>query len=116
MATRVARRRGPPCAGSNFNTQAVIVAYQGQSPTSAGIAVESIRREGQLITVRTKEQTASRAVPTTDLSSSFVAVSFPRPPEGVSLTLDNDEDVIKAEQNRYAKRRSYGRRGRYRRP
>ena len=99
----------------NFNTQAVIVAYQGQSPAGAGITVESIRREGQLITVRTKEQTMSRANPTAELSSSFVAVSFPRPPEGVSLSLFNDEDVIKAEQNRYEKRRSLRPRRRYRR-
>ncbi|HEX8495450.1 MAG TPA: DUF885 domain-containing protein [Pyrinomonadaceae bacterium] len=114
-AWRIIGDESRPPPEINFNTQAVIIAYQGQSPTSAGIIVESIRREGQLITVRTKEQTASRTGATANASSSFVAVSFPRPPEGVSLTLDNDEDVIKAEQNRYEKRRSYGRRRRYRR-
>jgi uncharacterized protein (DUF885 family) len=99
----------------NFNTEAVIIAYQGQSPTSAGIAIESIRREGQRISVKTKEQTANANVRPMELSSSFVAVSFPRPPEGSSINVDNEEDVIKAEQNRYEKRRSSKARRRYRR-
>jgi uncharacterized protein (DUF885 family) len=106
-------RRPPP--EINFNTEAVIIAYQGQSPASAGIAIESIRREGQLITVKTKEQTASASVKPAELSSSFVAVSLPRPPEGSFIAVDNDEDVIKAEQNRYEKKRSFRVRRRYRR-
>jgi hypothetical protein len=94
----------------NFNTQAVIVAYQGQAPTSAGVAIESIRLEsivhgGQSIIVKTREQSASPADKSAEPSSPFVAVSFQRPPEGTSISLDNDEDVIKAEQNRYEKRR-----------
>ncbi len=99
----------------NFNTQAVILAFQGQSPTSAGITIETIRREGQLISVKTLEQNASGAARPTEVSSSFVAVSFPRPPEGSSIRFDNDEDVIKAEQNRYEKRRVLRPRRRYRR-
>jgi uncharacterized protein (DUF885 family) len=108
-------RRPPP--EINFNTQAVIVAYQGQSPNGVGIVIYSIRREGQLITVATKAEGANPTGNRTELSSPFVAVSFPRPPEGSSLGTapDNDVDVIKAEQNRYEKGRGLKGRRRYRR-
>ncbi|HEX7998403.1 MAG TPA: DUF885 domain-containing protein [Pyrinomonadaceae bacterium] len=99
----------------NFNTQAVIIAYQGQSATGAGISIETISREGQLITVKTKEQNAGGAARPAELPSAYVAVSFARPPEGSSVRFNNDEDVIKAEQNRYERRRSLRPRRRYRR-
>ncbi|MDX6695004.1 MAG: hypothetical protein QOF02_2607 [Blastocatellia bacterium] len=98
-------RNAPP--DINFNTQAVIVVYQGQSADNAGIAVEKIRRDSQMITIKTAEQKAgSVASRATEAASPFVAVSFPRPPEGSVVRFDNDEEVIKAEQNRYEKKRS----------
>lgn len=106
-------RQAPP--EINFNTQAVIVAYQGQSATSAGIAIERIQRDGQLVTVKTKELTAAGGGRAAEITSSFVAVSFPRPPEGSSVRFDNDEEVIKVEQNRYENRRSLQPRRRSRR-
>lgn len=107
-------RRAPP--EINFNTQSVILVYQGQSQTSGGISVERIRRDAQLVTVRTKEERVlAGAAGAAEPLSSFVAVSFPRPPENSSVRFDIDEDVIKVEQNRYEKRRSSGPRRRYRR-
>ncbi len=109
-------RRAPP--EINFNTQAVVVAHQGQSPMGAGVAIETImvkamRGTMPLVVVKTREQQAAGMLRPTELSSPFVAVSFPRPPEDSSVSLDNDEDVIKAEQNRYEKRRVLRGRGRY---
>jgi hypothetical protein len=106
-------RRAPP--DINFNTQAVIIVYQGMASDNAGIAIESIRRDGQLVTVKTREQKTRAAGGAAGLSSPFVAVSFPRPPEGSFVRFDNDEEVIKAEQNRYEKKRSLRPRRRSRR-
>lgn len=110
-------RRPPP--EINFNTQAVVLVYQGESARGAGISIERIRREGRIISVRVREElTSGGAVQSgpPSMPSPFVAVSIARPPEGSSVRLlVHDEDVIKAEQNRYEKRRSSRARGRYRR-
>jgi uncharacterized protein (DUF885 family) len=110
-------RRAPPSV--NFDTQAVVVVHQGQSPLGAGVAIETImvqamRGTTPLVVVKTREQRATGMPGPGELSSPFVAVSFPRPPDDSSVSLDNDEDVIKAEQNRYEKRRVLRGRGRTR--
>ncbi|MDT4897521.1 MAG: hypothetical protein QOH25_2598 [Acidobacteriota bacterium] len=90
----------------NFNTRAVVIAYQGRKNTGGyGISVAEIRREGTALIVRVNEQRPQPGDMVTEaLTSPFVAVSIPRPPEGVSVKFDGE--VNKIEQNRNVKERS----------
>jgi uncharacterized protein (DUF885 family) len=99
----------------NFNTRAVIVVYQGLKTTGGyGISIAEIRREGTTIKVRVNEQSPKPGdVVTEALTSPFVAVSIPRPPEGALAKYD--DEVKKIEQNRNVNRRSYPPRRRNRR-
>jgi uncharacterized protein (DUF885 family) len=81
---------GRPAPEINFNTQAAIVAFQGQKPTG-GYSVEmvSVRRAGTVLAVRIMERRpASEDITTQVITSPFVAVSIPRPPAGASVRLD----------------------------
>jgi uncharacterized protein (DUF885 family) len=96
-----------PMPEVNFNTQAVVIAYQGLKNTGGyGISVAEIRREGATLIVRVNEQSPRRGDFVTEaLTSPFVAVSVPRPPDGAVVKFDGE--VNKIEQNRNVKERSY---------
>ncbi len=104
-----------PMPEVNFNTRAVVIAYQGLKRTGGyGISIAEIRREGTTLTVRVNEQSPKPGDFVTEaLTSPFVAVSIPRPPDG-SIVKFVDE-VNKIEQNRNVKERSYPLRRRKRR-
>jgi hypothetical protein len=94
----------------NFTTRAVIIAYQGQKTTGGyGISVASVRREGATMIVKVNEQSPKPGDFTPQvLTSPFVAVSIPRPPEGATVKFE--DEVKKLEQNRNVNERSYPRR------
>jgi hypothetical protein len=94
---------GRPLPEINFDTRAVVVAFQGRQPTSGyGIAIEEIRRYGNSYVVRAKEQNpAPNDINAQVLTSPFIAVSILRPPAGALINFE--ADVKKAEQNRYVK-------------
>lgn len=106
--------QGGPTPEINFNTQAVIIAYQGRKSTGGySISMSGIRREGNSLAVRVAENAprpGDRAAQA--LTSPFVAVVIPRPPAGSAVKFETN--VNKAEQNRYLNKRNYRRRGRYR--
>jgi uncharacterized protein (DUF885 family) len=90
----------------NFNTRAVVIAYQGLKNTGGyGISIAEIRRDGMTLIVRVNEQRPKPGDMVTEaLTSPFVAVSIPRPPEGANVKFD--DEVNKIEQNRNVKERS----------
>ena len=103
---------GRPLPEVNFDTEAVILAYQGRQMTGGySINIEGVRREGTSITVRAVEQRPQPGqLQTQMLTSPFVAVIIPRPPPGSIVKFETD--VNKAEQNRYLNKPNYRRRGR----
>jgi uncharacterized protein (DUF885 family) len=104
-----------PMPEVNFNTRAVIIAYQGLKNTGGyGISFTEIRREGATLIARVNEQSPKPGDFVTEaLTSPFVAVSIPRPPDGAIVKFD--DEVKKIEQNRNVKERSYPPRKRNRR-
>jgi uncharacterized protein (DUF885 family) len=104
--------QGRPAPEVNFNTQAIIIAYQGRKNTGGySINISGIRREGTTLTVNANEQAPGASAMTAQmLTSPFVAVIIPRPPN--SSIVKFETDVKKAEQNRYLNKRNYRRRGR----
>jgi uncharacterized protein (DUF885 family) len=102
-----------PMPEVNFTTRAVVIVYQGLKNTGGyGISISEIRREGASLIVRVNEQSPKPGDFVTEaLTSPFVAVSIPRPPEGVSVKFDGE--VNKIEQNRNVNQRSYPPRRRY---
>src|SRR5205085_536332 len=88
-----------------FDTRAVLIVYQGQKRTGGyGISIAEIRREGTTLTVRVNEQTPKPGEMTTEvLTSPFIAISIPRPPEGTVVKFD--DEVKKLEQNRNVNKR-----------
>jgi uncharacterized protein (DUF885 family) len=96
-----------PMPEVNFNTRAVVIAYQGLKRTGGyGISIAEIRREGATLIVRINEQSPKPGDFVTEaLTSPFVAVSIPRPPDGAVVKYD--DEVNKIEQNRNVKERSY---------
>jgi uncharacterized protein (DUF885 family) len=103
----IGRGSSAPMPEVNFNTRAVVIAYQGRKNTGGyGISVAEIKREGTTLIVRVNEQSPKPTDVVTDaLTSPFVAVSIPRPPEGTIVKYD--DEVNKIEQNRNVKERSY---------
>ena len=91
----------------SFDTRAILVVYQGQKRTGGyGISIVEIRREGTALIVRVNEQTPKPGEMTTEvLTSPFIAVSIPRPPEGTVIKFD--DEVKKLEQNRIVNQRRY---------
>jgi uncharacterized protein (DUF885 family) len=108
--------QGRPAPDISFDTRAVIVAFQGQKPTGGyGISIAEIRRDGTDLTVRAREQAPGRNDLTTQaLTSPFVAVSIPRPPEGATVKFA--DNVENPRQNLPARPGSNRRRNIYRRP
>jgi hypothetical protein len=105
----IGRGSSAPMPEVNFNTRAVVIAYQGRKNTGGyGISIAEIRREGLTLIVKVNEQAPKPTDMVTDaLTSPFVAVSIPRPPDG--STVKYDDEVKKLEQNRNLKERSYPR-------
>lgn len=99
----------------SFDTRSVLVVYQGQKRTGGyGISIAEIRREGNTLLVRVNEQTPKPGEMSAQvLTSPFIAVSIPRPPEGVVVKFD--DEVKKIEQNRNVNQRRYTVPRRYRR-
>lgn len=96
-----------PMPEVNFNTRAVVIAYQGLKNTGGyGISVAEIRRESTMLVVRVNEQNPKPGDFVTEaLTSPFVAVSLPRPPDGAIVKFV--DEINKIEQNRNVKERSY---------
>jgi uncharacterized protein (DUF885 family) len=111
----IGRGSSAPMPEVNFNTRAVLIAYQGRKNTGGyNISIAEIRRDGATLVVRVDEQAPKPGDFVTEaLTSPFVAVSIPRPPEGTVAKYD--DEVNKIEQNRNVKERSYPPRRRYRR-
>ncbi|HWT00368.1 MAG TPA: DUF885 family protein [Pyrinomonadaceae bacterium] len=109
----IGRGSSGPMPEVNFNTRAAVVAHQGRQSTGGyGISVAAIRREGQTLVVRVDEQRPGKGdVVTEALTSPFVAVSIPRPPDGVTAKFE--DEVNKIEQNRNVNERSSPARRRY---
>lgn len=111
---------GRPQPEINFNVRAVVVVYQGQKPTGGySIEIAEIRRDGTVLAVKVNERRPAFGDVTTQvITSPFVAVSIPRPPQGASVRLaDEGKRAVKAEtqQNRKIKVRPRRRRSTKRR-
>lgn len=107
-----------PAPEISFETRAVIVVFQGQKPTGGySISIEEIRRDGRNLTLRVNEQTPGRDgnLTTQVLTSPFVAVSIPRPPEGsfakFADSVDNQRQNLPPERKNNRRRRIPRRRG-----
>jgi uncharacterized protein (DUF885 family) len=111
---------GRPQPEINFNSRACIVVYQGQRPTGGySIEITEIRRDGTVLAVKTNERRPAFGDVTTQvITSPFVAVSIPRPPQGASVSLTGEGHggiEPETQQNRKIIVRPRGRRGRGRR-
>jgi uncharacterized protein (DUF885 family) len=111
---------GRPQPEINFNSRACVVVYQGQKPTGGhSVEIVEIRRNGTLLAVEIKERRPAFGDVTTQvITSPFVVVSIPRPPQGASVTLTGEGQSgtePETQQNRKIINRPRGRRGRGRR-
>ena len=108
---------GRPMPEISFDTRAVVVAFQGQKNTGGySISIAEIHRDGRNLTVRTSENAPGRNDITTQaLTSPFVAVSIPRPPEASFIkfadNVDNQRQNLPLEPTNKRRRRVYRRRG-----
>jgi hypothetical protein len=109
---------GRPAPDVTFDTRAVVVVFQGQKPTGGySISIAEIRRDGHDLTVRASENAPGRTgdLTTQVLTSPFVAVSIPRPPEGSFVkfadNVDNQRRNLPLEPTNKRRRRIYRRRG-----
>ncbi|HEY9401633.1 MAG TPA: DUF885 family protein [Pyrinomonadaceae bacterium] len=110
---------GRPQPEINFNSRACIVVYQGQKPTGGySIEIGEIRRDGTVLAVKVAERRPAFGDVTTQvITSPFVAVSIPRPPQGASVRLTGEgqsEVEPETQQNRKIINRPRGRRTRRR--
>jgi hypothetical protein len=111
---------GRPQPEINFNTRAVLVVYQGQKPSGGySIEIAEIRRDGTVLAIKVSERRPAFGDVTTQvITSPFVVVSIPRPPQGASARLsDEGQSGVEAEtqQNRKIRVRPRGRRSTKRR-
>ncbi|MBA3804253.1 MAG: DUF885 family protein [Acidobacteria bacterium] len=108
---------GRPAPEVSFDTRAVVVAFQGQKPTGGySISMAEIRRDGRNLTLRASEIAPGRNDITSQvLTSPFVAVSIPRPPEASFVkfadNVDNPRQNLPLEPGNKRRRRIYRRRG-----
>jgi uncharacterized protein (DUF885 family) len=107
---------GRPLPEVNFSSRACLVVYQGQK-SSGGYSIEvaEIRRDGTVLAVEVKERRPAFGDVTTQvITSPFVVVSIPRPPQGASVRLGGDgasEVEPETQQNRKNRARPRVRRG-----
>ncbi|HYP01578.1 MAG TPA: DUF885 family protein [Pyrinomonadaceae bacterium] len=111
---------GRPQPEINFGSRAVIVVYQGQKPTGGySIEMAEIRRDGTVLALKVNERRPAFGDVTTQvITSPFVVVSIPRPPQGASVRLTdeaNDAAQPETQQNRKIRVRPRGRRSTKRR-
>lgn len=80
---------GRPLPDVNFSSRACLVVYQGQKPTGGySIELTEIRRDGTVLAIKVNERRPAFGDVTTQvITSPFVAVSIPRPPQGASVRL-----------------------------
>lgn len=106
---------GRPLPDVNFDTRAVVLAYQGQQPTGGfSIEVEAVERLGTVLAVKVKERRpASEDITIQVITSPFVAVSIPRPPAGTSVRFAGAE--VKSDEARPERKPTPRRRQRTRR-
>jgi hypothetical protein len=108
---------GRPAPNLSFDTRAVVVAFQGQKPTGGySISIAQILRDGRNLTVHASENAPGRTDITTEvLTSPFVAVSIPRPPEASLIkfadNVDNQRRNLPHEPTNRRRRKVYRRRG-----
>jgi hypothetical protein len=109
----IGRGSSGPIPAVNFNTRAVVIIYQGLKNSGGyGVSISEIRREGTSLLIHATEQSPKPGDMTTAaMTSPFVAVSIPKPPEGSIAKFDDQVNEI--EQNRNLNRRQYPRRTRY---
>ena len=105
-----------PAPEVNFATRAVLVVFQGRQPTGGySIEVAEIRRDGTVLAVKVNERgPAFGDVTTQVITSPFVAVSVPRPPQGATARLVGDaqrDGVQRTQPNRNKTARPPVRRG-----
>jgi uncharacterized protein (DUF885 family) len=84
---------GRPLPDVNFSSRACVVVYQGRKPTG-GYSVElaEIRRDGTVLAIEVRERRPAFGDVTTQvMTSPFVVVSIPRPPQGASVRLTGEE-------------------------
>jgi uncharacterized protein (DUF885 family) len=88
---------GRPAPDISFDTQSVVVAFQGQKPTGGySISIAEIRRDARQLTVRASEQAPARAEMTTQAQTSpFIAVAIPRPPDGATVKFADNVDNLR---------------------
>ncbi|HZI17955.1 MAG TPA: DUF885 family protein [Pyrinomonadaceae bacterium] len=109
---------GRPVPDVNFETRAVIVAYQGRQPTG-GYSVEAVAvsRAGTVIAFQVNERRpASGDITTQAITSPFVAVSIPRPAAGTTVRFAGDGGAREARPARERNVRPRPRPNRRRRP
>jgi uncharacterized protein (DUF885 family) len=111
---------GRPLPDVNFSSRACVVVYQGQKSTGGySIEVREIRRDGTVLAIEVNERRPAFGDVTTQvITSPFVVVSIPRPPQGASVRLTGEgADAVEPEtqQNRKIRVRPRGRRGTRRR-
>ncbi|HEY0098588.1 MAG TPA: DUF885 family protein, partial [Pyrinomonadaceae bacterium] len=111
---------GRPVPEVNFSSRACIVVYQGQKPSGGySLELEEIRRDGTVLAIKVRERRPAFGDVTTQvITSPFVVVSIPRPPQGASVRLaDEGAGGVEREtqQNRKIRGKPRGRRGANRR-
>jgi uncharacterized protein (DUF885 family) len=111
---------GRPLPDVNFSSRAVVVVYQGRKPTGGySIELAEIRRDGTVLAVEVRERRPAFGDVTTQvITSPFVVVSIPRPPQGASVRLTGEgagEIEPETQQNRKNRARPRVRRGTKRR-
>jgi uncharacterized protein (DUF885 family) len=112
---------GRPLPEVNFSSRACVVVYQGRKPTGGySIELAEIRRDGTVLAIKVRERRPAFGDVTTQvITSPFVVVSIPRPPQGASVRLtDEGTSGVEPEtqQNRKIRVRPRVRRGTSRRP
>ena len=83
-----------------FDTLAVVVAYQGRQTTGGySVEVTGIKRSGTVLAISVGERRpTSGDVTTQALTSPFVAVSIPRPPNGATVRFADERGAAQAPQ------------------
>jgi uncharacterized protein (DUF885 family) len=83
---------GRPLPDVNFDTRAVILAYQGQQRTGGySVEIVGVKRIGTVLAVQLNERRpASDDITTQVITSPFVAVTVPRPPAGATVRIEED--------------------------
>ena len=81
---------GRPLPDVNFDTRAVVLAYQGRQPTGGySVEITGVKRVGTVLAITVNERRpASGDITTQALTSPFAAVSIPRPPAGATVRFE----------------------------